>query len=84
MSLHYLDAFVAYAGPEITDPFRIHREIDEIRRQRLVQCLTQVAKVAKAFRNLATLAPNLATLTPVFGNLRPSFDNLVIQGCQTI
>jgi hypothetical protein len=69
MSLHYLDAFVAYAGPEITDPFRIHREIDEIRRQRLVQCLTQVAKVAKAFGNLATLAPNLATLGPLLATL---------------
>jgi hypothetical protein len=84
MSLRYLGAFVAYAGPEVTDPFRIHRETEEIRHQRPVLYLTQVAKVAKALENLATLAPNLATLTPVFGNLRPSFGNLVIQGCQTI
>ena len=45
----------AYAGAKVTGSYRIQREKDEIRRQRLIRYLTQTGRVAKPLSELATL-----------------------------
>jgi len=52
----------AYADAKVTVSFRIQREKDEIRQQRLVPYLTRAGKVAKPLGKLATLASKMATL----------------------
>ena len=75
---------MANARPEVTDPSAIHKETDEIQRQKPVQYLTKAARVAKLRAKLATLTPEMATLRGEFGKPDGSFGNPEPLGLATL